>query len=82
MPSRRVDAAKSCIAGVESGHASRLRVNPRGDAHRGGAGRIYGGPHAGANGSEKRSTVRSAFFGFDDFYRMAVDIGLNLPPKR
>ena len=82
MPSRGVDAAKNCIAGVESGHARRLGVNPRGDAHRGGAGRVDGGPHAGANGSEKRSTVRSSFFGFDDFHRMAVGIGLNLAPKR
>lgn len=54
----------------------------RGDAHRGGASRVYRGPHAGANRGEECGTISSAFFGFDDLHRMAEDVGLNLPPKR
>src|ERR1700730_14463869 len=37
-------------------------------------------PQAGTHAGEQRGTVRSAFLGCDHFNRLAVDVGLNLPP--
>src|ERR1700744_6306299 len=38
------------------------------------------GPNAGTHAGEQRSTVRSAFLGCNHFDRLAVNVGLNLPP--
>src|SRR5437879_5654785 len=77
-----IDLAEGGIAGVEGSDGSVLRTDARGDANRRGAGGFHGGPEAGPNAGKKRCTVGRAFFGFDDFDGVPVNIGLDLPPQR
>src|SRR6266571_5460796 len=77
-----IDAAVSGIADVEGGDGAGLRDDAGGDTHCGGAGRINGRPDARADSGKEGSAVGGAFFGFDNFNWVAVDVGLDLPPQR
>src|SRR5438034_11377554 len=75
-----IDLAEGGIAGVEDGDGGGLRIDVGGDANRGGAGSVDGGPDASTDAGEQRGAVGRAFFGFDDFDGVAVNIGLYLAP--
>src|SRR5438094_10351266 len=75
-----IDAAEGGIAGVEGGDGCRLGTDVGGDADRGGAGSVHGGPEARADAREEGRAVGRAFLGFDNFDGAAVNIGLDLAP--
>src|SRR6266704_1637255 len=77
-----IDAAVSGIADIEGGGGGGLRDDAGGDTHGGGAGRINGRPDTSADRGKEGNAVGGAFFGFDNFNWVAVNIGLDLPPQR
>ena len=77
-----VHAAEGRIAGVEGDDGGGIGIDARGDSNGGVAGLVDGGPHAGADASEKGRAVGGAFLGFDDFDGVAVNVGLDLAPER
>jgi hypothetical protein len=58
-----------------------LRGDGFGDSYGGGAGCLDAGPRSDAGSGEQGGTEGSAFFGFEQLYGVAVDIGLDLSPE-
>jgi hypothetical protein len=79
---RRVELSPPHVAGPVRFHIFRVRINLLRDLDSLPARFVQVLPMSRAHAGQQRAAKRAAFFGYQNFYRVAVDAGLNLSPKR